>query len=134
MARRRNESVALNFDGLTDAVTNLTGTLILLVVLIFGITSEATVPEPPPPPPSPETHEGKPIGPLLQKIDRLKLEIQQVDREIQALQDDLPRLQQEVDQLRQQTESAEPGDTPPPADAGKGLQVDGRPAGGHRPV
>jgi len=103
--RRRNEGVALNFDGLTDAVTNLTGTLILLVVLIFGITTEARTPAPPPPPPpAPRTRQGKPILPLLQKIEILKLQIEQTDKQIRTLKDDLPRLEAEAEQLQQEAD------------------------------
>lgn len=39
--RRRQDGIELNFDGLTDAVTNLVGTLILLVVLVMALTHEA---------------------------------------------------------------------------------------------
>ena len=37
--KRRNSGVEFNFDGLTDAVTNLVGSLILLVVLILAVTT-----------------------------------------------------------------------------------------------
>lgn len=108
MARgRRNERVVLNFDGLTDAVTNLTGTLILLVVLIFGITTEARTPSPPPPPspPAEKTHQGKPIRPLLQKIEILRLQIEQTDQQIRMLGDDLPRLEAQVQELQQKADA-----------------------------
>lgn len=38
--QRRNSAIELNFDGLTDSVTNLVGALILLVVLLLAITKE----------------------------------------------------------------------------------------------
>ena len=44
MAREQHASnTTLNFDGLTDVVTNLVGALILLVILLFGLTTEARV-------------------------------------------------------------------------------------------
>lgn len=41
---RRQDGIELNFDGLADAVTNLVGTLILLVVLVVGLTRDAALP------------------------------------------------------------------------------------------
>lgn len=112
--RRRSESVALNCDGLTDAVTNLTGTLILLVVLIFGITTEARIA---PPSQAGETHTGKPIDPLVEKTEILKLQIRQVDREIRRLEGDLPRLEQQAEDLQKAIEEAgqrQPEQSKPP--------------------
>lgn len=40
--RRRGSQFRMNFDGLTDAVTNLVGALVLLVVLLIGITERAS--------------------------------------------------------------------------------------------
>jgi TolA-binding protein len=97
----------LNFDGLTDAVTNLTGTLILLVVLIFGITTQARNPAPslvPPQPPAPKTPEGKPIGPLVEDVEALRMQIQRVDGQIRRLEGDLPRLEQRIEELRKDVE------------------------------
>ncbi|NQT16475.1 MAG: cell envelope integrity protein TolA [Planctomycetes bacterium] len=112
--RRRSESVVLNCDGLTDAVTNLTGTLILLVVLIFGITTEARIA---PPSEAGEAHEGRPIDPLVEETEILKLQIQQVDREIRRLEGDLPRLEQQAEDLQKTIEEAhqrQPDQSKPP--------------------
>jgi len=127
MARqRRNEQASLNFDGLTDAVTNLTGTLILLVVLILGITTEAGTPLHALRPPGEDGHDGKPIGPLLQKIENLKLQIQQVDQHVRELERDLPRLRQQVEDLRKAAESTRPR----LGQDAQVLQVNGRRSGG----
>ena len=41
MARQnRSGQLQLNFDGLTDSVTNLVGALLILVALLLGITKE----------------------------------------------------------------------------------------------
>jgi len=107
MARRqRNQKTELNFDGLTDAVTNLTGTLILLVVLLFGITTETR----------PERATGgrpvaedlEPIGPLLEQVEVLKLQIEMVDRQIHRLEQGLPELQARVQKLKQPQRGDQP--------------------------
>ena len=104
MARRqRNQPVVISFDGLTDAVTNLTGTLILLIVLIPGITTESSPKlmgdtEPP---------EGIPVEPLLKRSVVLKLQIQMVDQQIQELQQSLPDLQKRLEKLQEQAEAGQ---------------------------
>lgn len=113
MARtRRSDEIELNSDGLTDAVTNLTGTLILLVVLMFGIT-HAVQPEMELPPPAPE-NTGKPVGPLLRKIEMLRREIQNVDGQIRGLEQRIPALEQEVERLRTEAAKRANESSPPP--------------------
>jgi len=103
MARtRRDQKVQLSFDGLNDAVTNLTGTLILVVVLILGVTSKVSSRAPVAPiPPRPSGE--KPIGPLLQQIEILRLQTNAVDKEIHDLEEAIPALEAEVDRLLQRT-------------------------------
>ncbi len=43
MPNPRRSQLELNFDGLTDSVTNLVGALILLIVLLIGITRQAVL-------------------------------------------------------------------------------------------
>lgn len=40
MSRSRHQELELNFDGLTDALTNLVGTLILFVFLLLAVTGD----------------------------------------------------------------------------------------------
>lgn len=102
MARTvRNDQLDMNFDGLTDAVTNLVGNLILIVILMFGITSEVTLTEPPqavaaPGPrqlPPPNATGTKQVGDLLLELETLQAVIAQVDRELAELEDRVPELQ-----------------------------------------
>jgi len=94
MARQsRSTKVELNFDGLTDAVTNLTGTLILLVVLMLGITRAVTKEG------SGGYRGGKPVDPLLQQVTALEMQINAIDEEISRLQRDLPVWQRRAREL-----------------------------------
>jgi hypothetical protein len=104
--RGRSTSIRFNFDSLTDTVTNLSGTLILIVVLVLGLTREMlpTIISPPPPEPSKEAG-GKPIAPLLWEIEQLKLQIRAVDEQIRNLETVLPELQQTVEELRRKAPS-----------------------------
>ena len=91
MPRQRGNLIArMNFDSLTDTVTNLAGTLILVVVLVMAITSPARRGSDRPP------AEGKPIGPLVKQLALIQRETQQVDEQIRRLQGDLAGLQERV--------------------------------------
>jgi TolA-binding protein len=102
---------------LTDAVTNLTGTLILLVVLMFGITHKVQ-PKIQQPPETSREEKGKPVGPLIRKVEMLKREIQAVDTQIQGLEQRIPALEQEIEQLRTDAGGETTEGTRPPAREG----------------
>jgi hypothetical protein len=101
MPARRDQGVALNFDSLTDTITNLAGALILVVMLVLGMTRQ-TPPAATPggPPAAPEVKKPKPLAPLLEEIQGLNLRIQQVDAEIHQLEQGLPALRDRVEQLK----------------------------------
>lgn len=91
----------MNFDGLTDSVTNLVGNLILIVVLMLGLTKEVTRTEPPqavsvsapaslPPPIRTGTRR---VEHLLLQAETLKAAIAQVDRDLGELEKQVPELQ-----------------------------------------
>ncbi len=81
MARKQaNPLVSFNFDSLTDTITNLTGTLILVVVLVLGITGRSGrgglgAPE-----------SGRTAEALLQQLSLLQQHARQVDQRMKDLQ------------------------------------------------
>jgi len=89
MARRSNE-LELNFDGLTDSITNLVGALIILVVLLVAITRPASDNRPSPG----ETRASdvtdsqgeKTAEEMLRQVQTLRQQIQSADREIAAME------------------------------------------------
>jgi len=102
MARTiRNDQMEMNFDGLTDSITNLVGNLILIVILMYGVTSEITLTEPPqvavaPGPrqlPPPNATGSKQVGDLLLELESLKAAIAEVDRDMSDLEARVPELQ-----------------------------------------
>ena len=101
----------MNFDGLTDAVTNLTGTLILLVVLILELTHPARrasdgAAKPP--------QEQQQVEPLLQRMQALELATRFIDGEISALEKDLSEnLEPRVKALEEKAKTAPPPRVPP---------------------
>ena len=110
MARRHHaQKTITNFDGLTDAVTNLVGTLILLVVLILGITTQGQPRNRPDDSPTQET-ETLSIEPLVRRIEMIRLEIRQVDSQTRQIEQALPGLEERIRQLRSASDPDGTGD------------------------
>ena len=111
MARqRRDQALVLSFDGLTDVVTNLAGTLILLVVLILGVTRAAQRGGSPPSAP-PEGN--RRLENLLREVQALEMQTRLIDRQIQQMEEDLPELEKRANELRQKWRSAPSHEHPP---------------------
>lgn len=114
MARRRRTELDLNFDSLTDLVTNLAGGFILLVLLLMGVTRPASSQNeaPSPPPPPKESNQGdleqKSMAPLLARVNQLKAQVRGVDQEIDKVKADLPALKDEVEALIRKAEAIQP--------------------------
>lgn len=132
MSRRpRNPGALLSLEGLTDAVTNLTGTLILLAVLVVGMTRGGVWGRKP----TDEKEAYDKIGILLDEVERLKLEIGSVDEEVRELEGALPDLESRLEALRQRAEQVPaieppaepPAEEPPPRPAGQHLAGAGPP-------
>ena len=96
--KARNQHVAVSFDGLTDAVTNLTGAIILLVVLVLGITAEA----PPQPSEGEAVAEGaadRTVESLLQRAQAMRLAIRGIEDAIRQRQQELPELERRLGEI-----------------------------------
>jgi hypothetical protein len=101
---RRNDELEINFDGLTDSVTNLVGALILLVVLIVGVTKALPTANTPPPPIAPQgwelPAETRTIEELQRKVNLLTAHVARLDQEInQYEQSIVPNLEKQVEEL-----------------------------------
>ncbi len=106
---RRSGGPEMNFDGLTDAVTNLVGALILLVMLCMGITREAFAQDRDPRPPNPGPGSGeKPTADLQRRINLLRAEIARVEEDVKRLEGVVPPLQKQVNELLEKARQAQP--------------------------
>lgn len=103
MARRKS-GVELNFDGLTDSVTNLVGSLILLVVLVVAVTSPEIAGVEKPPPPDNDAGAEQPVDMLLERMRAMKVKIDNVDQGIKRIELRLPEIDAEVIELQQQSD------------------------------
>lgn len=101
MARRRHSRLELNFDGLTDSVTNLVGSLILLVGLVIAVTTPKSIGERTPPPPDNRAGEEQPIDGLLETIRQLRAELDQIEQEVQRVETRIPSIAEEIQELAQ---------------------------------
>ena len=97
--RGRDTGVQFNFDSLTDTVTNLSGTLILIVVLVLGLTRDVIPQAGPPPRPTAGKPQGKPIEPVLRQVDQVRLQLRAVDQQIRQLETVIPELKQQLESL-----------------------------------
>ena len=116
MARnRREDQLEMNFDWLNDSLTNLVGNLILIVILLYAITTEVTKREPPqfvsaPPVEQPQTPKRagtKKVDDLLLELERLQADISQIDREMSELKRQVPELQTRAENVLQKVGSAD---------------------------
>ena len=104
MSRPRGESlIHLNFDSLTDTITNLAGTLILVVVLVLGVSSPAMRLA------GRMAHGRRSIEPLLQRAAQLQQETRQLGDEIRDQEGRLTRLRETIERLRKELRGRTPG-------------------------
>ncbi len=101
MASHRLSHIELNFDGLTDAITNLTGSLVLLVVLMFAMTTPKEQGFEEPRFPEPQIGEAISMVPLVEKLQIMRAEIEQLAQQTQQIEDRLPELTIEIKQLEE---------------------------------
>jgi hypothetical protein len=104
----RYEGAKMNFDPMTDTITNVAGAMIRLVILVLLITQPKLIapgggvdigPEDKGTPSDDNT--GRPLRPLLAEIETLKSLIRDVERETALLERELPALRHRVEKLRQ---------------------------------
>ena len=101
MSRRRQSRAELNFDGLTDSVTNLVGSLILLVVLVIAVTAPKQIGERTPPPPDNTAGDEQPIDGLLETIRLMRAELSDIEQEVQRIEARIPSIGDEIEELKQ---------------------------------
>lgn len=109
MARRRRNDVDFNFDGLTDSITNLAGSLVLLVVLVFAITKPKERGMEEAPLANNTVGAETPMDALVERIAALKSDAAALARDTDAIGSRLPDLAGEVESLETQ---ARPARTP----------------------
>lgn len=103
MARkRRGDGLELNFDGLTDAVTNLVGSLLLLVVLVLGMSR----------PKAADSGAGG-ASAAQQQLESLRLEIRGLHGQVDALEPQLRQLRERAKALGVETSDSVQVPTPP---------------------
>jgi len=107
MGKRRDTSLEINFDGLTDTITNLVGSLILLVVLVIAATRPKVRGLAELPAPDKSVGAERAIDPLLEELSRMRTQIEGVDGEIQRMEARVPELAGEIRQLRADGEASE---------------------------
>jgi hypothetical protein len=115
MSRGRSQELELNFDGLTDTLTNLVGTLILFVFMMLGIThdagSQAAAPvvvnqlwE--------DQGKAKPIGELRHQLAVLETELQSVTAQVAAEEAMIPRIEARLAELSRKSSGSAAASAP----------------------
>lgn len=114
MAQRRVSEFSLNYDSLTDLITNLAGGLIMLVLLLFGMTKGTTeearardsLRRPPPTKTDPNAS---------RKAATLKTEVRVLEAQDRDLDERLARLREEAEELKRLAASQQPAEHEDPA-------------------
>jgi hypothetical protein len=85
---RRTSHIELSFDSMTDLITNLSGGLILIVLLVAGLTREATAPS-----------QGKSPTPVCEQINQLRFDVQTIDQRMSGTEQRLDAWEQDIQEL-----------------------------------
>ncbi len=118
MSRKsRSTGAEMNFDGLTDSVTNLVGALILLVVLIIGVTHQAVSQVVQPEPEKKEAAQGqagqRPLVTLEDRVALLEGQIQAADQSVEAMKGKIKEAEAEFEELLKKVKDLEIPKPPP---------------------
>lgn len=102
--KARTSQIEINFDGLTDSVTNLVGSLILILVLLIGLTTSGSYSNVPPgtvvSQPLEEPLEGtRSVRTLRLQIEELLSQIEQSDAEISSHEEKMRSLRKRGEAL-----------------------------------
>jgi TolA-binding protein len=113
MVRRRVSGLDLNFDSLTDVVTNLVGGLILLIIMVIGATQPAAIGLTYLPPPENKPGGDRSMDRLLEEIRSSQQTLEQVNQDIRRVEARLPELAGELEELeRRAQKNTAPRSTP----------------------
>jgi hypothetical protein len=110
MARRqRSFQIELNFDGLTDSITNLVGALIVLVLILLGIMNSPRLLDVQREKAAGEAAaEAESVDDLLQEMQLLQARLALINSQMNAVESELPELKEKIVLLSKQAIS-EPG-------------------------
>jgi hypothetical protein len=103
MPARRNTTLELNFDSLTDTITNLCGGLILLVMLVVGGSHPKLEGQDDLPPPEQKVGGDSHIDQLLRQMQAISAQLDQVQQETQRAESRLPDLEREIEELNRKS-------------------------------
>ncbi len=97
--------IDVNFDGLTDSVTNLVGAIILLVVLIVGVTTNALQKAPAPNEAMASQSGEFPVDALLQQVVVLQAQIDGADQQVRLVARQVAEIRRQLSQQDHPTTS-----------------------------
>lgn len=107
MTRRRN-ALDINFDSLTDTITNLCGGMILLVMLVTFASQPKIAGVKDLPPPENKIGAKSRVDVLLDNIQTLNIATLKVEQQTAEIEARLPELEEEIDQLDRKLQGDNP--------------------------
>src|SRR5437868_668991 len=114
MARSRDTDLELNFDGLTDSLTNLVGTLILFVFLLFALTREIkpeVAPQVVPKLAWTEVGKKRPTADLIRELASMQGELAALDGLVKQQESQAASLRERIDDLSRRAKTKATGPT-----------------------
>jgi len=105
MGMTRGQRIEFNFDSLTDCITNLAGSLILVTLIIFGLTKPKESGEPGPV--YEKTHIGgsASMASLVHKLEVMRTDLQQIHHDLDGYGEQLPQMVSELEKIEQRSKS-----------------------------
>jgi hypothetical protein len=103
MAKRRDSTLELNFDSLTDTITNLCGGLILLVMLVVSASHPKLEGQDDLLPPERKVGGDSRIDQLLDQLHAISGHVEQVQKDTQQAESRLPEFEKEIEELSRQS-------------------------------
>lgn len=105
MGMTRGQRIEFNFDSLTDCITNLAGSLILVTLIVFGLTKPKESGEPGP------VYETRNIGgpasmaSLVHKLEVMRSDVRQIHRDLDGFGERLPQMVSDLEKIELRSKS-----------------------------
>jgi hypothetical protein len=105
MGMNRNQKVEFNFDSLTDCITNLAGSLILVTLIIFGMTKAKESGAVDPHYKDRKVGGDASIAAVVHTLDVMRNDVQAIRRNLDSMAEQLPQMAADLEKIEKRSKS-----------------------------